>query len=120
MLRLQLLHNRWFNITLVAAVSVANWYANRNHQPWGDLLATGLFGFYAAYCVQNFLHCYEVHCVITAPGFLAATVLMTLRLTGTAHYSYGLPWLVFLVSACAGFCIEWIYQTRTGSVFLRR
>jgi len=58
--------------------------------------------------------------MITAPGFLAATALMLLCLMGTAHYSYELPWLVFLLSACAGFCIERIYEGLTGSVFLKR
>ena len=119
-MRLPLLHNRWFDIALVVAVSVANGYADATHQGWGDWLATGLFGFYAVYCTVNFFSCYEVHCAITAPGFLAATVLMVLRTTGLTHYGFNLPWLVFIVSACAGFCVEWVYERRTGSAFLRR
>ncbi len=113
------LRNSWFNVAVVVAVSAADRYANAHHQRWGDWLATGLFGFYAAYCAQNVMRCREVHCAITAPGFLAAAVLMTLRLTGVEHYDYGLPWLVFIASAGVGFCIEWIYEARIGSSFLK-
>jgi hypothetical protein len=113
------LRNNWFNVAVVLAVSAANAYAIGHHQPWGDWLATALFGFYAIYCAQNFVRCREVHCAITAPGFLAAAALMALRLTGVGHYDYGLPWLVFVASAGVGFCIEWIYESRTGSSFLK-
>ncbi len=113
------LHNVWFNVTVVLAVSAANRYAIGHHQRWGDWLATALFGFYAVYCAQNFLRCREVHCAITAPGFLVAAVLMVLRLTGAGHYDYGLPWLVFVGSAVVGFCIEWIYEARTRSSLLK-
>ncbi|PZR56946.1 MAG: hypothetical protein DLM53_01095 [Candidatus Eremiobacter antarcticus] len=119
-MRIQLFHNRWFNITLALLVSALDGYANGRSQRWGDWLATGLFGLYAVYCAQNFLHCREVHCAITAPGFFGAAALMALRLTGAAHYSYGLPWLVFVVAACVGFCIEYIYESRTGTIVLRR
>jgi len=87
---------------------------------WGDWLATALFAGYAIYCAWNFMSCREVHCAITAPGFLAATVLMLLRIAGIAHYEYGLPWLVFVASACAGYCVQWVYRSRTGSIFLKR
>ncbi|HEY9086091.1 MAG TPA: hypothetical protein VIN40_09205 [Candidatus Tyrphobacter sp.] len=119
-MRIPLLHNRWFVVILAVTVSAADAYANAHHQSWGDWLATGLFGAYAAYCAQNFLHCREIHCAITAPGFLAAAALMALQATGIAHYGYGLPWLVFVASACAGYCVEWLYERRTGSVFLER
>lgn len=114
------LRNLWLNVALVVVVSALDGYANAHDQVWGDWLATGVFVLYATYCVQNFVRCREVHCAITAPGFLAAAVLMVLRLTGTAHYEYGLPWFVLLVSACLGFCIQWIYEARTGSVFFKR
>jgi hypothetical protein len=107
------LRNVWFNVAVVVVVSAANRYAIGRHEVWGDWLAMALFGFYAIYCTQNFVRCREVHCAITAPGFLAAAVLMALRLTSVGHYDYGLPWLVFVASAAAGFCIEWIYESRT-------
>ncbi len=113
------LRNVWFNVAIVVVVSAVNRYADGHHQRWGDWLATALFGFYAVYCAQNFVRCREIHCAITAPGFLAAAVLMVLRLMSAGHYDYGAPWLVFVASAGVGYCIEWIYESRTGSSFLK-
>lgn len=119
-MRFDLLRSLWFNVALLVVVSALDGYSSERHEVWGDWLATGIFVAYATYCVQNFIRCREVHCAITAPGFLAAAVLMILRLTGTAHYDYGVPWFVILVSACVGFCLQWIVEARTGSVFLKR
>jgi hypothetical protein len=111
--------NLWFTVALAAAVAAADGYANRKMQVWGDWLAFGLFAYYAAYCVQNFVRCREVHCAITAPGFAVAAALMLIRLFGLAYYEYGLPWIVFVASALTGYCVQWIYKSKTGSVFLR-
>ncbi|MGC1757978.1 MAG: hypothetical protein WA742_01350 [Candidatus Cybelea sp.] len=106
-------------VALAIVVSAVEGYANRHGQRWGDGLALALFAGYAGYCAQNFVRCREVHCAITAPGFAIAAVLMLLRLLGVAHYAYGLPWIVFLASACLGFCAQWLYQRRTGTTYLR-
>lgn len=107
-------------VGLAIAVSAADGYAGAHGRRWGDALALALFAGYAAYCAQNFLRCREVHCAITAPGFAIAALLMLLRLAGIAHYTYGLPWLVFLISACLGFCTQWLHKKQTGSSYLRR
>lgn len=111
--------NRWFAVAIAVAVSAADGYANGKREAWGDWLAVGLFTYYAAYCVQNFVRCREVHCAITAPGFSVAALLMLLRATGIAHYEYGLAWIVFAASACAGYCVQSVYKRKTGSIFLR-
>jgi|SRR5579884_879592 len=109
--------HRRLAVLLTALVAVADGYANSHHQAWGDWLAAALFAYMSAYCTQNFLRCREVHCAITAPGFLAAAVLMLLRLAGVMTYGYGIPWAVFVVSACCGYCVQELYQRRTGSIF---
>jgi hypothetical protein len=114
-----LLRNLWFNVAVAVAASALDGYATQRRQAWGDWLATGLFASYAGYCAQNFVRCREVHCAVTAPGFLAAAVLMVLRILGLAHYEYGLPWIVFVASACAGYCLQRAYKARTGSEFLK-
>jgi hypothetical protein len=106
-------------VALAAAVSTLDESANGHRQPWGDWLATGLFASYASYCVQNFVRCREVHCAVTAPGFLAAAVPMVLCALGLAHIDYSLPWIVFVASACTGYCAQWVYKMRTGSAFLK-
>jgi hypothetical protein len=106
-------------VLLAIGVSAVEGYADAHGRRWGDVPALVLFAGYALYCAQNFVRCREVHCAITAPGFAIAALLMLLRLMGVAHYAYGLPWLIFLVSACVGFCAQWFYRKRTGSVYLR-
>ncbi|MGA9271957.1 MAG: hypothetical protein WBV67_00580 [Candidatus Cybelea sp.] len=106
-------------VALAIVVSAVEGYANRHGGHRGDGLALALFAGYAGYCAQNFVRCREVHCAIAAPGFAIAAVLMLLRLLGVAHYAYGLPWIVFLASACLGFCAQWLYQRRTGTTYLR-
>jgi hypothetical protein len=112
--------NLWFGVLIAVIVSAADGYAIAKRQPWGDWLATALFAGYAVYCTQNFIRCREVHCAVTAPGFAAAAVLMLLRITGAANYDYTLPWIVFIASAGAGYCLQWAYRSRTGSIFLKR
>lgn len=111
--------NRWLAVVIAVAVSAADGYANGKREVWGDWLALGLFTSYTAYCVQNFVRCREVHCAVTAPGFAVAALLMLLRIIGIAHYEYSLAWIVFVASACAGYCVQWIYKGKTGSIFLR-
>lgn len=115
-----LVRNFWLNMTLVIAVAVANGYASAHHQGWGDWLATVLFTLYAGYCAQNFVQCQEVHCAITAPGFALAAVLMLLQSSGVVHFGYGPPWIVFAVSACFGYCVQYAHKARTGGIFLKR
>lgn len=112
--------NVWFSVGLGVALAALDGYANADGRAWGDWLATVLFAYYAIYCTQNFARCREVHCAFTAPGFAAAAMLMLLRVTGLAHYAYSVPWAVFVASACVGYCIQWAYESRTGSIFLGR
>lgn len=114
-----LFRNLWLTVAVAAAVSAADSYANAKRQIWGDWLAAGLFTYYGVHCAQNFIRCREVHCAITAPGFLAAAVLMFVRVTGVVHFGYGMPWIVFAASACAGYCVQSLYKAKTGSIFLK-
>lgn len=114
------LQSGWSNVAIVVAVSAIDGYANARQQRWADWPALGLFACYAGYCIQNFVRCREVHCAVTAPGFLTAAALMLLRITGSTHYEYGFPWIVFVASACVGYCVQWVYKSRTGSIFLKR
>jgi uncharacterized membrane protein (DUF2068 family) len=118
-MHVRFLHTTSFNIAVVVVVSALDAYANAHQQRWGNWLAIVLFASYATYCVQNFVRCREVHCAVTAPGFLAATVLMLLRAAAPVRYEYGVPWLVFAASACVGYCVQFAYKARTGSSFLK-
>lgn len=89
-------------------------------QLWGDWLAFAAFALMTAYCVGNFVRCGEVHCAVTAPGFFAAAILMLLLLAGIAHYAFTFPWLVFVASACVGYCAQWAYFRRAGTIFFKR
>jgi hypothetical protein len=114
-----LLRNLWFNVAVGVSVAAASGYLDARRQRWGEWLPFALFAFYAAYCAQNFVRCREVHCAITAPGFALAALLALLRAAGVEQFGSGVPWVVFLLSACAGYCLQSAYKARTGSIFLQ-
>jgi hypothetical protein len=105
-----------FTISLVLSVAVAVFDGLMT--PEGSRLgavAAGVFflGF-GIYCTQNFIRCREVHCAITAPGFLTAALLEGLRLT--AHpIGQGLPWLIFVGTYLLGMSVQAAYHARTGT-----
>jgi hypothetical protein len=105
-----------FAIALVLSVAVAvfDGMMTRESSRLGAVAAGALFLGYGIYCTQNFIRCREVHCAITAPGFLTAALLEGLRLT--AHpISQGLPWLVFVGTYVLGMSVQAPYNARTGT-----
>jgi hypothetical protein len=118
MRRIPLFHSLWFAIPLTILVWAASAGLNAlTHTYWGDALSLVYFTGYGLYCVQNYLHCREVHCAVTGPGFLLAALVLLLRDIGLFDQGLGLPYLIFAASACLGFLIEWGYWNRTGSHF---
>jgi hypothetical protein len=71
-----------------------------------------------SYCVLNFWHCRETHCVVTGPGWTAIGALgvAAALLPGTLMLWFSIATLssatiaVFLV----GCCLEWVVGRRTG------
>ena len=120
MRRIPLLHSLWFAIPATLLVSAATDGVDQlTRSQWGDALTVGYFAAYGLYCVQNYRHCHEVHCLVTGPGFLLAAGLMLVRAFGLVEYSLGVPYLVFAGAACMGCLLEWRYWQRTGSHFYR-
>lgn len=118
MRRIPLLHSLWFAIsaTLIVSAGTAGLdQLTRSH--WGDALTVAYFAAYGLYCVQNYLHCREVHCLITGPGFLLAAAMMLLRDLGVYDHGLALPYLVFGAAACCGCMLEWLHWKQTGSHF---
>lgn len=116
MRRIPLLHSLWFAIPVTLLVEAATAGLDQiTHSQWGDALTIGYFAAYGLYCLQNYLQCREVHCLITGPGFLLAAGLMLVRALGLVDYSLGVPYLVFAAAACVGCLLEWRHWQRTGS-----
>jgi hypothetical protein len=76
------------------------------------MLAAGL------YCLTNFRHCAETHCVVTGPGWsLAGMVGLAAAVTpggSLAWYRVGVQRAVFVVVLAAGYGLEYVVATRTG------
>ncbi len=118
MRRIALFHSLWFAVLSALVIFGCDVLLNMlTHSLAGDVVATVYFGLYGLYCLQNYLACREVHCMITAPGFLLAAILMLLRITGLFDHGYGVPYIMFGLSALLGHGLEWSYAKRTGSRF---
>jgi len=89
-------------------------------QRWGDFFALAFFVAYAYYCIRNFIECGEVHCAFSGPGFVLAAILMTLRITGVFDRGYGIPWVVAIAGLILGYAVQFIYATRSGSIYKKR
>lgn len=79
-------------------------------------LAAGL------YCLANFRHCGETHCVVTGPGWSLAGVLgLAAAVTpggSLAWYRVGVQAAVFVVVLAAGYGLEHVVAARTGRRWL--
>ncbi|HYK52190.1 MAG TPA: hypothetical protein VEV38_01495 [Candidatus Eremiobacteraceae bacterium] len=96
-----------------------SWSASHG-QRWGDFVALAFFVAYAYYCIRNFSECGEVHCAFSGPGFVAAAILMMLRITGIFDRGYGVPWVVAIAMLILGYAVQGIYAARTGSIYKKR
>jgi len=86
----------------------------------------GYFASYALYCTQNWLSCGEVHCAVTAPGFLLAAGLQAARIGGMFGPAVRPlwiavvlnPWVVVIASFVLGKALEMRYASRHGTIFM--
>jgi hypothetical protein len=118
MMRVPLFHNIIFMVLSPFVILVANFLVNLGtHSMWGDSLAIVYFSLYGIYCVQNYLHCHEYHCLVTGPGFCLAGILMVLRDAELFDHGFGVPFVVFFASAVVGHAFEWKYFKHTGTRF---
>lgn len=76
------------------------------------------------YCLANFWHCQETHCVVTGPGWtLAAALGFAAALTPGAALSWyrvNAETMAFMVILAAGYGLEYLMAARTGRRALRR
>jgi hypothetical protein len=70
------------------------------------------------YCLANFWHCREAHCVVTGPGWTLAGLLgLVAAVTpagSLAWYRVSVQAAVFLVVLAAGYGLEHVVAARTG------
>jgi len=75
------------------------------------------------YCLANFWHCREAHCVVTGPGWtLAGLLALAAAVTpgaGLSWYRVSTQAAVFVVVLAAGNGLEWAVAARTGRKALR-
>jgi hypothetical protein len=76
------------------------------------------------YCLANFWHCREAHCVVTGPGWtLAGLLALTAAVTpggSLSWYRVSVQAAVFVVVLGAGYGLEWAASARTGRRALGR
>ncbi|HLI05746.1 MAG TPA: hypothetical protein VKV40_04185 [Ktedonobacteraceae bacterium] len=120
MVRLPVLHTRWFVFGSVLLVFGLNVLLDLfTHSFLGDLPGLLYFAAFGFYCLQNFVGCREYHCMITGPGFTLAALVMLLRIIGIFDHGFGLPYLIGALASLIGFTLEWRYWKRTGSHFIQ-
>lgn len=78
----------------------------------------------AAYCLANFWHCREAHCVVTGPGWALTAALgaASALIPGPAlsWYQVRIEAAAFLVILAAGYGLEHLVAARTGQRTLPR
>jgi hypothetical protein len=84
----------------------------------GLILASAFVLFHGTYCLLNFWHCRETHCIITGLGW---TSLALLGFAAGLTPGEVLPWYqpdvetaAYLVILAIGYTVEWAVATRTG------
>jgi hypothetical protein len=89
----------------------------------GPAVASGCLAVIGTYCLLNFLHCREIHCGVTGPGFLlaAAVGFAAALVPGSvlSWYRTSTEATVFLVILAAGYALERAVAARTGRRVLR-
>lgn len=76
------------------------------------------------YCLANFRHCREAHCMVTGPGWsLAGVLALAAAVTpgeSMSWYRVSTQTAVFAVVLAAGYGLEWAVAARTGRRALGR
>jgi len=84
----------------------------------GVAIASAWVAVAGSYCLANFWHCRETHCVVTGPGWTLAAVLGFAAAlapgTGLSWYRVNVETLVFVVILAAGYGLEYVVAARTG------
>jgi hypothetical protein len=129
----QTLHRGWISWAFIVLSWLAGYLLYAAGLPrWSwEGFWTLFFLYTGSYCVRNFLHCRETHCVITGPGWLVLGILGllgTLGLLGveqweiaTGHILWGgwaLLWIGYALFAALGYSLQWFIKRRTGRLTL--
>jgi len=84
----------------------------------GVAIASAWVAVAGSYCLANFWHCRETHCVVTGPGWTLAAVLGFAAAlapgTGLSWYRVNAATIVFVVILVAGYGLEYVVAVRTG------
>ena len=84
----------------------------------GVAIASAWAAVAGSYCLANFWHCRETHCVVTGPGWTLAAVLgfaaALAPRAGLAWYRVNVETIVFVVILAAGYGLEYVVAARTG------
>jgi hypothetical protein len=89
----------------------------------GVAMASAYVLFLGTYCLLNFWHCRETHCVVTGVGWTPLALLgFAVALAPGASMSWfrvNVESAAFLVILGAGYALEWAVAARTGRRALR-
>lgn len=80
-------------------------------------LFTAVFLYAGTWCIRNFVHCREAHCVVTGTGFTGIGLLSLLSMLGAISFSdWSVYWLAFLAVYIAGMIFQYEYYSRKHSI----
>lgn len=89
----------------------------------GIVVASAFMGFHGIYCLLNFWHCRETHCVVTGIGWTSLAMLgfaaTLVPGEGPSWYGANIASAAYLVILGLGYSLEWVVAVRTGRRVLR-
>src|SRR5487761_333317 len=107
-------------LTIAVLGAASAWYSRG-----GLALASAWVLLSGSYCLLNFWHCRETHCVVTGLGWtplgLLGFAIAAVPATGLSwHEWWELEVAAYLVILVAGFTLQYVVASRTGRRFLKR
>lgn len=75
-------------------------------------LFTGVFLYAGTWCIRNFVHCREAHCVISGTGFTIIGLLSLLSMLGAISFSdWAVYWFAFLAVYVVSMAFQYEYYS---------
>ncbi len=118
------IHRGYRPVLLYAFVFILGFYL-RGHggsisQLVSEWLFTLAFLYEGTYCIRNFVHCREAHCVVTGTGWtLIGLLYLSSTLQIIPYGDWGTYWLGFFLVYIAGFSFQCAYYSIKRTIFMR-
>ncbi|SRR5579875_658639 len=118
------LHSGYRPVLLYALIFIAGFYMHNHPESYPTYAWEGIFTlaflYEGTYCIRNFLHCRESHCIVTGSGWTIigiASLLSTTKVLSSSDWGY--YWLAFFLVYVAGMSFQFVYYQLRHTYQLR-